>query len=164
MSSLTTSLVPHAMNHRARLWSASTARATLLPLLPQIDVLFASVDEAALLLGHEPTVPGDACSALRELGPRTVVPRTAPPARGGRTDAPGDFDRPPRPSLSTRSVPGTCSSPDSSVRGSRTPTTKRPAISPHIPLRSPSPRRVIGKASRIRRLRRPSNSLTPLDP
>jgi 2-dehydro-3-deoxygluconokinase len=50
------------VNHRARLWSADDARAAIRPILPFVDVVFASVDELAIVAdGEQPT------SAVREL-------------------------------------------------------------------------------------------------
>lgn len=61
------------LNHRSRLWSAEDARAELLGLLPSIDVLFASDDEASLLTGRTAASPEENARALTRLGPATVV-------------------------------------------------------------------------------------------
>lgn len=67
--------VSYDVNHRARLWSGAEARAFTLPLLPRISLLFASTDEAELLLDREPgtATPQELAHALRALGPATVV-------------------------------------------------------------------------------------------
>ncbi|GAA1348724.1 sugar kinase [Streptomyces beijiangensis] len=67
--------VSYDLNHRNRLWSWEEARAFTLPLLPRISLLFASEDEAELLLGHEPGAHSAETLAqeLRKLGPETVV-------------------------------------------------------------------------------------------
>jgi 2-dehydro-3-deoxygluconokinase len=41
------------VNYRARLWTPAEARATLLPLTSQADIVFASADELAMLAGHD---------------------------------------------------------------------------------------------------------------
>ena len=41
------------VNYRARLWTPAEARATLLPLTGQADIVFASADELAMLAGHD---------------------------------------------------------------------------------------------------------------
>lgn len=61
------------VNHRSRLWPEDVARNTLLPLLPEIDTLFASVEEASLLLGTDAAPSVEVCTALRAFGPSTVV-------------------------------------------------------------------------------------------
>jgi len=61
------------VNHRSRLWSAQTATPVHLALAAQSDVLFAGLDEAALLVGDPTSDPWDTVKALAELGPSTVV-------------------------------------------------------------------------------------------
>lgn len=61
------------LNHRSRLWSEQTARTALTTELPLVDILFASVDEAAMLTeqcGRPPTKTGQ---ELLAYGPHTVV-------------------------------------------------------------------------------------------
>jgi 2-dehydro-3-deoxygluconokinase len=67
--------VSYDLNHRSRLWSGEAARAFTLPLLPRVSLLFASEDEAELLLGHAPGKHSAETLAqeLRALGPATVV-------------------------------------------------------------------------------------------
>ncbi|MCU1478456.1 MAG: ribokinaselike protein [Subtercola sp.] len=66
-------LVSFDVNHRSKLWSAEQARATMLPLLSSIDVLFASHDEAQLLLESASDDPVALGTELRRLGPSGVV-------------------------------------------------------------------------------------------
>lgn len=61
------------VNHRSTLWPDGTARTALAAVLPLVDVLFASVDEAVLVTGDQGR---DAVGTGRELlaaGPHTVV-------------------------------------------------------------------------------------------
>lgn len=60
-------------NYRGRLWSADAFRDSVLKLLPSIDLLFASVDEARLLLCETDGPAPALAAALRDGGPRTVV-------------------------------------------------------------------------------------------
>ncbi|MGH8891331.1 MAG: sugar kinase [Acidothermaceae bacterium] len=59
------------VNHRSALWSETGARTALHELVPLCDVLFASENEAALLLGDSDA--GAAALALSALGPHQVV-------------------------------------------------------------------------------------------
>jgi 2-dehydro-3-deoxygluconokinase len=59
------------VNHRSSLWSDADARAVLVDLAPLCDLLFASENEAALIVG--PRSPEDSARALADLGPRHVV-------------------------------------------------------------------------------------------
>jgi len=64
-------LVSFDINYRAALWSASAARASMLDLLPLVDIVFAGTEEVRLLLDvgqvHE------ALHGLERLGPRQVL-------------------------------------------------------------------------------------------
>ncbi|WP_424215794.1 sugar kinase (plasmid) [Streptomyces sp. BI20] len=66
-------------NHRASLWTREAARTAVLPLLAHVDLLFAGLDEAHLLLGHDSEgagthdTPEGLARALHGLGPATVV-------------------------------------------------------------------------------------------
>lgn len=62
-------LVSFDVNHRASLWSAHQARPALVELARRADVMFAGLEEAALLLG-EPAPDGDPWAAARRLGER----------------------------------------------------------------------------------------------
>lgn len=59
------------VNYRSRLWDVDTARATVESLLPEIDLLFVSGEEAEALWGWE--VEADGVAALSAAGPREVV-------------------------------------------------------------------------------------------
>ncbi|CAL9325399.1 sugar kinase [Streptomyces sp. SudanB182_2057] len=65
------------VNHRSRLWTAKKAAAAVGALLPRVGILFASLEEAAMLLGHGPGDPpppaAELARALRDAGPHTVV-------------------------------------------------------------------------------------------
>uniref|UniRef100_A0AAU3GQ91 Sugar kinase n=1 Tax=Streptomyces sp. NBC_01401 TaxID=2903854 RepID=A0AAU3GQ91_9ACTN len=61
------------VNYRSRLWSEEEARTELLQLLPFIDVLFSSDDEASLLTQRTAASPEENAQALLRLGPSTVV-------------------------------------------------------------------------------------------
>ncbi|RII19616.1 2-dehydro-3-deoxygluconokinase [Streptomyces sp. YIM 130001] len=61
------------LNHRTRLWSDERARTELWQVVPLVDLLFASDDEAALLVPEAGGDPERAAHALREHGPETVV-------------------------------------------------------------------------------------------
>jgi len=61
------------VNHRALLWSADEASPVYRRAAAASSVLFAGIDEAALLLGREPAGPEEAARALHDLGPREVV-------------------------------------------------------------------------------------------
>ncbi|MEV0094683.1 sugar kinase [Streptomyces sp. NPDC050738] len=67
--------VSYDLNHRARLWTSAEARAFAYPLLPAMSVLFASADEAELLLEVAPgsLTPAELALAIRKLGPQTAV-------------------------------------------------------------------------------------------
>lgn len=60
-------------NIRRRLWPDDEARAVLLEMLPRVDLVLASDDEALLLA--ETDTPEDAAHALRAMGPEQVVVR-----------------------------------------------------------------------------------------
>ena len=66
-------LVSFDVNHRAKLWSADAARSALLPLIADIDILFASLDEAQLLLDNRKQNVFTLARRLRMLGPSNVV-------------------------------------------------------------------------------------------
>ncbi|WP_129837720.1 sugar kinase [Streptomyces sp. RFCAC02] len=66
-------IVSFDLNHRARLWSAERAATVLGALVPRVDVLFASTDEAAMLTGRPDATPEENAVSLRRLGPGTVV-------------------------------------------------------------------------------------------
>ncbi|WP_335974979.1 sugar kinase [Streptomyces sp. CA2R106] len=61
------------LNHRARLWSKDTARAALTAVLPLVDLLFASVDEAVMVTGRPDLTPAQTGQQLLSHGPGTVV-------------------------------------------------------------------------------------------
>lgn len=61
-------LVSLDVNHRPSLWSEDTAASALSRLLPSVDILFAGLDEAALILGHT----ADAREAAQQLAARGV--------------------------------------------------------------------------------------------
>ncbi|MBM9468571.1 sugar kinase [Nakamurella leprariae] len=73
-------LVSLDVNYRSRLWSRDEAGTALRALMPLVDIVFAGLDEAALLLGAElpPTV---AVRALADLGPSEVLLKRG--SRGG---------------------------------------------------------------------------------
>ncbi|MEV6007832.1 sugar kinase [Streptomyces sp. NPDC051976] len=60
-------------NHRDRLWSRAKAARTLRPLLPLTDLLFASLDEAQMLLDSDASDPAALARELLSHGPRTAV-------------------------------------------------------------------------------------------
>ncbi|MEO5940223.1 MAG: sugar kinase [Candidatus Limnocylindrales bacterium] len=67
------------VNYRRLLWSEAEARAALLPIVAEADVVIAGPDEAALLIGHADTedlllLAG----ALRALGPGIAVVKAGP--------------------------------------------------------------------------------------
>jgi 2-dehydro-3-deoxygluconokinase len=68
------------VNYRARLWTAAEARATLLPLTGQADIVFASADELAMLAGHD-NLQAAAREVLARGAGQVVVKRGA----GGAT-------------------------------------------------------------------------------
>jgi 2-dehydro-3-deoxygluconokinase len=61
------------VNYRRKLWSPDDARAALRPLLGSMDVLFAGLDEAQLLLDSEVTDAVELAKRLAELGPTEVL-------------------------------------------------------------------------------------------
>ncbi len=61
------------VNHRSRLWSSEVAAPVHRELAARSDVLFAGLDEAAVLLGDLPDDPWKTVEALADLGPSTVV-------------------------------------------------------------------------------------------
>jgi 2-dehydro-3-deoxygluconokinase len=88
------------MNYRAALWSREEAARTLRPLAEQADVIFAGLDEAALLVDEESA--DDAARTLASLGPRTAVVTLG--ARGAVACVDGDL-------LSAPAVPVTAIDP-----------------------------------------------------
>lgn len=60
-------------NFRSRLWSAEEYRDFVLARLPDVDLLFASLDEARILLGRTDGEPDELASALKLAGPDEVV-------------------------------------------------------------------------------------------
>ncbi|MER5739634.1 sugar kinase [Streptomyces sp. NPDC002262] len=60
-------------NYRRKLWPLDVFRRTVTSLLPSVDLLFASLDEAQSLLRTDATDPAELALALREYGPGTVV-------------------------------------------------------------------------------------------
>jgi 2-dehydro-3-deoxygluconokinase len=61
------------VNFRTRLWSATAARDTLRPLLPSVDVLFASEDELMLVAADPATDVDTAAAQIVAAGTATVV-------------------------------------------------------------------------------------------
>jgi 2-dehydro-3-deoxygluconokinase len=61
------------LNHRSRLWSAVRAQAELASLLPSVDIVFASHDEARLVLDTDECDPATLAQRLRACGPHTAV-------------------------------------------------------------------------------------------
>jgi 2-dehydro-3-deoxygluconokinase len=59
------------MNHRSALWPDAEASAVLHELVTQCDLVFASENEAALVVGARE--PADAARALAQLGPRHAI-------------------------------------------------------------------------------------------
>ncbi|MCY1137240.1 sugar kinase [Actinoplanes sp. Pm04-4] len=76
-------LVSLDVNHRRTLWSDAEAQAVFAELLPSVDLLFAGVSEAAMVLGA-PEGPGgwdggaELAAKLSTAGPRTVVIKLGP--------------------------------------------------------------------------------------
>jgi 2-dehydro-3-deoxygluconokinase len=74
-------LVSFDVNYRSTLWSPEQARPALTQILPGVDVLFAGLDEAALIVSGQAVTPAgdpwtagrDAASQLAKHGPRHVV-------------------------------------------------------------------------------------------
>ena len=61
------------VNHRSRLWDSETAAPVYRELAGQSDVLFAGLDEAALLVGEPTAEPWETVEALADLGPSVVA-------------------------------------------------------------------------------------------
>jgi 2-dehydro-3-deoxygluconokinase len=61
------------VNHRSRLWSGESATPEYRKLAARCDVLFAGLDEAALLVGDQASDPWQTVDALAELGPSIVA-------------------------------------------------------------------------------------------
>lgn len=61
------------VNYRSRLWSPGEARRHISRLLPEVDVLFASADEAGLVLGEDHVDPMIAARRLQATGPAEVL-------------------------------------------------------------------------------------------
>ncbi|MDC7803936.1 sugar kinase [Microbacterium sp.] len=67
-------LVSFAVNHRSKLWDRDRARAAYLDLLPRVDIVFASDEEAELVSRPSGAVPlAELARALGALGPREAV-------------------------------------------------------------------------------------------
>ncbi|WP_349429074.1 sugar kinase [Microbacterium sp. LWS13-1.2] len=64
--------VSYDLNHRTSLWSATAARAFHQEILADVDVVFAGLDEARLVLDKDCSAE-DAGRGLQELGPRIAV-------------------------------------------------------------------------------------------
>jgi 2-dehydro-3-deoxygluconokinase len=60
-------------NFRSKLWPAAEYRDFVLARLPEVDLLFASLDEARILLGRTEGEPDDLATALKDAGPDEVV-------------------------------------------------------------------------------------------
>ncbi|MEU6972068.1 sugar kinase [Kitasatospora aureofaciens] len=60
-------------NYRAKLWQPAAYRQAVTALLPDVDLLFAGLDEARALLHTDRTDPAALAGLLLKLGPRTVV-------------------------------------------------------------------------------------------
>ena len=60
-------------NFRSKLWSAADYRHFVLARLPEVDLLFASIDEARILLERTEGDPDDLARALKNAGPDEVV-------------------------------------------------------------------------------------------
>lgn len=61
------------LNYRAALWPASTAGPVLRELASLSDVVFATADEAAVLLGRSDSGDAELAARIGELGPREIV-------------------------------------------------------------------------------------------
>ncbi|GAA3639226.1 sugar kinase [Microbacterium awajiense] len=61
------------VNHRSRLWDASTARPVYRELVEASDIVFAGVDEAALLLDTDESDPHALAEMLTRLGPSEAI-------------------------------------------------------------------------------------------
>jgi 2-dehydro-3-deoxygluconokinase len=61
------------VNHRSRLWSSEAAAPVYRELAARSDVLFAGLDEAALLVGDHGSDPWGTVQALADLGPQVVA-------------------------------------------------------------------------------------------
>lgn len=64
-------LVSFAINHRSRIWHADEARAHYLAVARSADIVFASAEEAELLVSG--ATPADLAQALADLGPGEVI-------------------------------------------------------------------------------------------
>lgn len=83
------------VNHRRTLWSDAEAAQVLPDLLASVEVVFASVEEASVVLGREGT-EREMARGLAELGPRTVVVKLG--GRGALALCDGEFlEAPTRP-------------------------------------------------------------------
>ena len=90
------------VNYRRRLWDETDARAALLPLASQADVLIAGPEEAMLLIGRNGDgTNADLARGLRALGPRIVVIKAG---ADGATGIDNDGDPLTFPALSVRGV------------------------------------------------------------
>ena len=65
--------VSFGANFRSKLWSADAFRDSVLELLPSVNVLFASADEARTLLRDTESPPTALAAALHDAGPDAVV-------------------------------------------------------------------------------------------
>jgi 2-dehydro-3-deoxygluconokinase len=72
------------LNHRAKLWSDDDAAAVFRDLVKQCDIVFASENEAALVVGE--CEPADAAARLAELGPRHAVIKRGEHGYAARVD------------------------------------------------------------------------------
>ncbi len=61
------------LNYRAKLWSPEHARAAIEPLLPQIDILRAGLDETRIVLGLEGCAGDTACALRERYGSQVVI-------------------------------------------------------------------------------------------
>ena len=66
-------IISFDVNHRSRLWDGESAAPVYRGLAAQCDVLFAGLDEAALLVGEQRPDPWDTVEALAGLGPSVVA-------------------------------------------------------------------------------------------
>ncbi len=92
-------LVSFDVNYRSALWSPDQAGARLRRLVPRVDLVFASLDETALLVGEQPG-PEHTAKALAGLGPREVVVKLG--SRGALAYVDGTVQR--RPAVPVRAV------------------------------------------------------------
>ena len=78
------------VNLRRKLWTEAEAGPVLRAIAGSADVVFASLDEAAVLLGSQPRSAIDAASGLMDLGPSVAVLKLGPAGALARErDRPG---------------------------------------------------------------------------